>query len=157
MYLHPQIPCAPHQLGQRSTFSSRLEHMESKDNLGPSFPVFLSQEEQNLTIFFSIGIYGIMQFVLIKEMKRNSIFLCESMQVVKYINKTGEDDIQGKHSLFKQIGSNKTSYVIIFWWNVICQVTQIFLKVSHQLINQCLQADVGLSFGAVWRVQGSGD
>lgn len=77
--------------------------------------------------------------------------------MVKYINKTGKDDIQEKHSLFKQIGSNKTSYVIIFWWKMMCQVTWIFLKVSLQLINRCLQTDVGLSFSAAWGVQGGGD
>jgi len=32
-----------------------------------------------------------------------------------------------------------------------------FLKVSHQLISQCLQADVGLCCGAIWCIQGSGD
>lgn len=64
---------------------------------------------------------------------------------------------QEKHNLFKKIGSYKTSYVIIFGWNVDVPSYSGFLKVSHQLINQCLQADVGLCCGAIWCIQGSGD
>lgn len=72
--------------------------------------------------------------------------------MVKYINKTGKDDTQEKHSLFKQIGSYKTSYVATFGE---CDVPSYsdFLKVSHQLIHQCLQADVGLGCSAIWCTQ----
>lgn len=83
--------------------------------------------------------------------------MCESIYAVRYVNKTGKDVTQKEHSVFKQTGSYKTSYVIIWAMGSDVPSCSQFLKVSHQLMNQCPQADADLSCGTIWCVQESED